>query len=451
MLRDGRVTSSWGAILAPALLGACVAVAVPSTKTVAEAPEVVHDAPAPPNDAAAPWVEGEKTGAEFSADPPGKPLPGVVEGLAPKIHAGTFTRKVDCAQLEARGAARLKAGLHAAALRGAVAFDNEAWTGGPRRELLAYLRGVAVEGDARFTSADARIVAQLQAGSGARADGELRDETMAVLFATGFRFSPRKATASDVRLEFYPGEVEDLDAWNREIDQKVTKDGGGFRDVNAPPGEGTIYVYVGGSIVASYRARGGPPSPLDDDGEHIAVPTKPGVYRLGAAHAHVTSNWYYSQIPWGAEYPQDRRRVPVSVARALRVVVGDGQPGRQAQAAARQRGLPGAARSDPRRRDRLALEQERLRADCLEPRPERHVCPHDAGGGAGGDAAPGAETSLRVSHGCVHIYPRDRDEMMKWGYLGTNIPFVVRRWDEHLLPDQIRHEMLGPQEHRVKS
>ena len=209
MLRDGRVTSSWGAILAPALLGACVAVAVPSTKTVAEAPEVVHDAPAPPNDAAAPWVEGEKTGAEFSADPPGKPLPGVVEGLAPKIHAGTFTRKVDRAQLEARGAARLKAGLHAAALRGAVAFDNEAWTGGPRRELLAYLRGVAVEGDARFTSADARIVAQLQAGSGARADGELRDETMAVLFATGFRFSPRKATASDVRLEFYPGEVED--------------------------------------------------------------------------------------------------------------------------------------------------------------------------------------------------------------------------------------------------
>lgn len=56
-----------------------------------------------------------------------------------------------------------------------------------------------------------------------------------------------------------------------------------------------------------------------------------------------------------------------------------------------------------------------------------------------------------MSHGCVHIYPRDRDEMMKWGYLGTNIPFVVRRWDEHLLPDQIRHEMLGPQEHRVKS
>ena len=48
-----------------------------------------------------------------------------------------------------------------------------------------------------------------------------------------------------------------------------------------------------------------------------------------------------------------------------------------------------------------------------------------------------------MSHGCVHIDPRERDEMMKSGYLGMNILFVVRRWDEHLLPDKLRHEMLG--------
>jgi hypothetical protein len=58
------------------------------------------------------------------------------------------------------------------------------------------------------------------------------------------------------------------------------------------------------------------------------------------------------------------------------------------------------------------------------------------------DAAPGVVTSLRVSHGCIHIDPRERDEMMKRRYVSMDTLLVVRRWDEHLLPDQVRHEML---------
>jgi hypothetical protein len=68
-----------------------------------------------------------------------------------------------------------------------------------------------------------------------------------------------------------------------------------------------------------------------------------------------------------------------------------------------------------------------------------HTTPDDE---AKADAAPDSEASLPTSHGCVHIDPRERDEMMKRGYLGMNILFVVRRWDEHLLPDEVRHEMI---------
>ena len=56
--------------------------------------------------------------------------------------------------------------------------------------------------------------------------------------------------------------------------------------------------------------------------------------------------------------------------------------------------------------------------------------------------AEGAPTSLGFSHGCIRIDPRERDEMVKRGYLAKDIPFVVRRWDEHLLPDEIRRDMI---------
>jgi hypothetical protein len=453
MLPD-RCVLPWtcGAIVAPVVVVACVINAGPSTKTVPDTAQDMRAAVSLPIrvptrsvdggkvDVAVAVSGGEKGDAEVSADPPGEPLRGVEEGLAPKIHPGSFMRSIDRAQIEARGAPGTKA-LYTATLRSAVAFDNEAWTGDPRRELLAYLRGDLAERGARFTSADARIVVRIQAGSGAPADGEVKDETIAVLFAMGFRFSPRKAPAREVKLDFYPGELEDLALWNREIDEKVTTKDGGFRDVDAPAGEGRIYVYVGRSIVASYRARGGPPSPLKDNGQHVAAPTTPGTYRLGAGHAHVTSNWYYSQIPWGAEIrkngsgyeyrwpgrsdwswatsnPAGKLKLPLAISEF--------------------EGLPEVTREDGAtflmwdKNDFGPIAWNLVPSDMYV-----HTTPEAE------PDVPGPETSLPVSHGCIHIAPRDRDEMMKRGYLGANVLFVVRRWDEHLLPDQIRQQMLG--------
>jgi len=417
---------SAGVIVAPVALGACFAVAAPPTKS----------APEP----ATPRVEPAVVPVEVGVDQPGEPEPELKEALPPKVEAGGFTRKLDRARIAARGAPRAK-GLDSAALREAALFDNEAWTGAARRELLAYLRGGDVETGAAFTEADARIVAQLQSGSSAEADGKLRDETMAVLFAMGLRLSLRKPMAREVRLEFYPGELEDLDGWNREIEENVTKKGGGYRDVSPPVGEGSIYVRVGRSIVACYRGRGGPPAALRDDAEHVAVPTKPGIYELGPAQAHVTRSWYFSQIPWGAEIRKS----------------GDGyeyrSPGRSTWAWATRNpkntlkmpldgtdfeGLPetthdGVTYAIWNKNDFGPIAWNLVPSDLyLHTTPDTET----------GTRPPGLDRSLSCSHGCVHIDPRERDEMMTRGYLGAGVRFIVHRWDEHLLPDPVRHDMV---------
>ena len=419
-----------GVGVAPILLGACVAAAVPEAKSVpAEAPPRVT-----PDDAL----------VQASPDQPGEPEPELKEEVEPKVQvaAGGFTRKLDRGKIEARGAPRDKAGFDAAALQAAATFDDEAWSGDPRRELLAFLRGGVVEAGAAFTEADARIVAQLQAGSGALADGKLRDETMAVLFAMGFRFSVRKVMPWEVRLEFYPAELEDLAAWNREIDEKVTKNGGTFRDVDPPVGEGSLYVRIGRSIVACYRARGGPPTPLQDDAQHVADPTKPGAYKLGPAHAHVTRNWYFSQIPWGAEI----RRSDGGYQYRWPGRSGWAWATRNASSTLKEpledadfEGLPEVTRDGEtfltwNKNDFGPIAWNLVPSDLYV-----HTTPDTEAG----TRPPGAARSLTCSHGCVHIDPRERDEMMTRGYLGRDIAFVVRRWDEHVLPDQVRHDMVN--------
>lgn len=270
---------------------------------------------------------------------------------------------------------------------------------------------------------------------------------MAVLFAMGFRASARKAMPSEVALEFYPGELEDLVAWNREIEEKVTKNGGKYDDVNEPPGEGTIYVRVGGSIVASYRARGGPPSAVNN-GEHVAVPTTLGTYTLGEGHAHVTSNWYYSQIPWGAEIRAQEGGYQYRWAGGTSWAWATNHPAgtlKEPIAADEFENLPEVTREGVtyflwNKNDFGPVAWNVVPSDQYV-----HTTPKaEAERAKAADAGPNVITSLTASHGCIHLDPRERDEMVARGYLAKDVLFVVRRWDEHLLPDEIRREMINP-------
>lgn len=371
-----------------------------------------------------------------NADQPGEPAPELREEVEPKIPvaAGAFTRRIDRAKIESHVP---KAGLAAATLQAAATFDNAMWSGERRRELLAYLRGAAVERNAPFTEADAQIVAQLQAGSGTWTDGKLRDETMAVLFATGFSFSHLDATPKEVRLDFYPGELEDLDAW-RAVNDEAVKYKMSFRIVSPPPGEGSIYVHVGSAIVAVYRARGGPPTPIQDDGGHIALPTKPGAYKLGPAHAHVTRNWYYSQIPWGAEIRRAGDGFQYRAPNQLAWSWATSHPANTLKEPLESFdfvNLPEVTRNGVtfliwNKNDFGPIAWNLAWSDLYV-----HTTP-DA------ENAKVPPNNLTASHGCIHIDPRERDEMVKSGYLAVDIPFVVRRWDEHVLPDPIRRDML---------
>jgi hypothetical protein len=245
-------------------------------------------------------------------------------------------------------------------------------------------------------------------------------------------------------LEFYPGEIEDLDAWNREIEEKVGKNGGGFRDVEVPEGEGTIYVHVGGSIVASYRARGGPPARLDDVDGHVAVPTAPGAYKLSAGRSHVTSNWNNSQIPWGAEIRKNdggyqyRSAGRTSWSWATHHSAG----GLKVPLATDDfEDLPEVTRDGE---TYLIWTKNDFGPIAWNLVPSEQLYMHTTPSAEEQNAAAVQDppTSLELSHGCIHIDPHERDEMVQRGYLRQDIPFVVRRWDEHLLPDELRHDML---------
>lgn len=439
-----------GLMTAAVLVGACSAAAVPPTNAAVQPPQVMHDDVDVPAIVDAPQPQPSPTPTPTATLMPMRAVEARSERKTPsdtKAEAKTFTRVVERKRIEARGVRRIDASE--GGLRAALPRDNGAFSVDQRRELLSYLRGDVVKGDAEFTYSDARIVAKLQAGSGAVADGVLRDETMALLLTMGFHFSApaSEAALEQVRLEFFPGELEDRDAWNREIQDKVMTKRGGFRDVKVPEGEGTIYVRLGGSIVASYRARGGPPAPLVDVDEHVAVPTAPGAYKLGAGRSHVSSNWTYSQIPWGAEIRKSEDGVQYRSA------------GRTSWSwATRHAATPGALKVP-------------LVADDFEDLPEVdrdgttysiwnkndfgplawHLVPSDdlyvhttpVAEEQNAQGTADAATSLELSHGCIHIDPRERDEMMQRGYLAEDVPFVVRRWDEHVLPDELRLDMIA--------
>ncbi len=323
----------------------------------------------------------------------------------------------------------------------ATAFNNEVWAGELRRELLAYLRRGVVDAGASFTEADARTIGQLQAGSGAEVDGKLTAPTLAVLFATGFRFSVLP-TSRDVELEFFPGEIEDLEAWEKEIRDKVIERGIGFRDIAPPDGEGRIYVRVDGRLVAGYRARGGPPAAIADINGHLAEPTRPGSYTLGSAHSRVTSAWYNSQIPWGAEIRKMEDGYQYRRPRGFRWWWATDHPGsnlKKPYLPADFDNLPEVSRDGLsvliwNKNDFGPLAWNLVASDQYV-----HTTPD-----AEQDAAAGGAIAFIVSHGCVHITPAERDEMIAHGYLRRDVRFIVRRTEEHLLPALARLDALRP-------
>jgi hypothetical protein len=236
---------------------------------------------------------------------------------------------------------------------------------------------------------------------------------------------------------------------------------------------GAIYVRVRGDVVKRYDACAGPPPGFGhlDRGGHSAEPTGAGHYVLARGVHYTTQSWPTSTIPWGA---QVRARADGEIefsadgGATWRPATGaDGvfttawvafeERGRAAQAAADNAAHAGdpawqTQTATPLTSDEIAnLNQSArgfftddngnvaavyLRNDFgvwawnLQLRtgsgPERtgmfvHTTPDNEAA-----AAAGQPVVLENSHGCVHIRPADRDEMMSLGYLAGGVSFVVK-------------------------
>lgn len=194
--------------------------------------------------------------------------------------------------------------LTATQIKSAVSFNNTRWKDPHRKELLQNIRPGSA--GTEFEEADVLALAKLQHAQGipdAEIDGKAGPTTMAFLLRGGLHLTmdSKKAKPQDVRLIFYPGEFEDLAAWQkaREAAGKQGKEDE-FRNVIAPKGgHGTIYVEYKGNIVDTMPARGGPPFTMKDGKDHTADPSKAGTYTLGEGKSVVTKAWGTPRSPGG--------------------------------------------------------------------------------------------------------------------------------------------------------
>ncbi len=228
----------------------------------------------------------------------------------------------------------------------------------------------------------------------------------------------------------------------------------GDKDKRGETTLGTIYVQVAGKVVASYEACGGPDiaESIPDEGGHSHDATPAGKYVLSGPERHTTKNWPTSVVPWGAPIRlRDDNIVEYQVAGQWRVATGPSGTVSQANELFFRRRLKKA----------LKPEEKELAAwvarNIFEPNPKVPMAAvvkewkrNDFGPWAFNMKKGGERTAYYVhttpadelatehnepvqlahSHGCIHIKPADRDEMMKAGYLAKGVEFEVRKYTD---------------------
>ncbi|HJZ87527.1 MAG TPA: L,D-transpeptidase family protein [Polyangia bacterium] len=223
------------------------------------------------------------------------------------------------------------------------------------------------------------------------------------------------------------------------------------------PGESTNasgttlgHIYVVGGNGESYEIAAGPPAGFADRGGHSAIPTPAGKYVLGPKHHHVTPGWPASTVPWGADLRTDTNgEVEFSPDGGKSWRKATGMNGATTQASirflekdwkrpltedekqqvnAQARGLfyddTGKLQTPYRGNDFGNWAWNLTRGGAVTPY-YLHTTPPDEAA-----SAAGQPVSLVNSHGCVHIRPADRDEMMQKGYLRKGVEIEVKPYGQ---------------------
>jgi hypothetical protein len=199
---------------------------------------------------------------------------------------------------------------------------------------------------------------------------------------------------------------------------------------------GVLYVseVSTGKLLASYMARGGPEKAYKDRGGIVAAPSQKdrtktkgkddhSTYRLSQLKPHQRwSAWESARIPYGAglrqgargfEFSDDGqktwRRVPEVLVDEVTKVWGTGLefwPNSDFGAIDSQVGSSAMfLHTTPQTEETYLAEPE---GDHKEP-----------------DPADVPQAPLMSSHACIHIYPRDRDQMIAAGYLQAGVNITI--------------------------
>jgi hypothetical protein len=204
------------------------------------------------------------------------------------------------------------------------------------------------------------------------------------------------------------------------------------------------HIYVMGGEGEVYEACGGPAERSHEPG-HTRGPTPKGKYHLGPRHHHVTVNWSTSCIAYGAPLRQGAVEYEYQDEKG-HWHVASGPDGKVTKLRLKERRVELNRPLTEDRRQEVIRDVRKLfrwndgtpmdswwrndfgewawnlpgTACYIHTTPKTEVAWH----------LLNQNIALENSHGCIHIHPKDRDEMMRKGYLKQGAYFEVKGYSE---------------------
>jgi len=204
---------------------------------------------------------------------------------------------------------------------------------------------------------------------------------------------------------------------------------------------GTIYILHGHG--EKYEMAGGPPpgNRQAGPGGHVADFTPPGEYTLDHAEHHTTANWPLSVVPWGAHIRLTEGDVEYQVGQTWILATGPrGTVTRAMQLFAQRTNVQIAPEDAAREARRLFFQRGSLITvwtyndfdkwswNLKRDGHRSAYYIHTTARAERESLLDPPQYESEQSHGCVHIRPADRDEMMSRGYLAAGTAVRITKY-----------------------